>query len=63
MTSNDLFSYTQLVLNVCKLLTKTENDMFYFSVCQDPQQLTITEMFQRSFDEDDEMLALIDEDQ
>lgn len=34
----------------------------HVSVCQDPQQLTITEMFQRSFDEE-EMLALVDQDQ
>lgn len=32
------------------------------AVCQDPQQQTITEMFQRSFDEE-EMLALVDQDQ
>nr|XP_055071206.1 SWI/SNF-related matrix-associated actin-dependent regulator of chromatin subfamily A-like protein 1 isoform X2 [Misgurnus anguillicaudatus] len=49
----------QVGLSESNISEKAESASFH---SKDPQQLTITEMFQRSFDED-EMLALLSEDQ
>lgn len=59
MIQNKMNVLEQVGLSESNISDKAESASFH---SKDPHQLTITEMFQRSFDED-EMLALIDEDQ
>ncbi|KAK7169549.1 hypothetical protein R3I93_005506 [Phoxinus phoxinus] len=59
MIQNKMSVLEQVGLSESNISENAESASFH---SKDPQQLTITEMFQRSFDEE-EMLALVDQDQ